>query len=59
MPISLSAKEPVPIPHILDAGIWKGVAEWFGVEPENMIDVLPNMGSFDLTKFDKDDLYAF
>ena len=26
--------------------MWKPLAEWFGVEPEQMSSVLPNLGNF-------------
>ena len=45
------------IPTIPWEAIWKPVAEWFGVAPEKMTNVLPNMGAFDLSSFKKSDVY--
>ena len=45
------------IPTTSWEGMWKGVAEWFGVEPQNMATVLPNLEAFDTNIFDSDVLY--
>ena len=38
-------------------GVWKGVAEWFGVEDKNMATVLPNLGNFRENIYGKNELY--
>ena len=45
------------IPTTSWEGMWKGVAEWLGVEPQNMATVLPNLEAFDTNIFDSDVLY--
>ncbi len=38
-------------------GVWKGIAEWFGVESQNMGSVLPNLSNFASNIFDAADLF--
>jgi cullin-associated NEDD8-dissociated protein 1 len=38
-------------------GVWKGVAEWFGVESQNMDEVLPNLAAFSDNIFGSPELY--
>jgi cullin-associated NEDD8-dissociated protein 1 len=45
------------IPTTSWEGVWKGVAEWFGVNNENMGTVLPNLENFQSNVFSKSDLY--
>uniref|UniRef100_A0A7S4S6P4 DUF1501 domain-containing protein n=1 Tax=Ditylum brightwellii TaxID=49249 RepID=A0A7S4S6P4_9STRA len=45
------------IPTTSWEGLWKGVAEWFGVESQNMAFVLPNLSNFQTNVFGKTDLY--
>jgi len=46
------------IPTMPWEGLWLGVAEWFGVEPEQMETVLPNLGAFSQNIYGKSELYA-
>jgi len=38
-------------------GLWKGVAQWFGVNTENIESVLPNLPNFATNIFDATELY--
>lgn len=46
------------IPTMPWEGLWLGVAEWFGVEPEQIETVLPNLGAFTQNIYGKSDLYT-
>ena len=49
----------VLIPTTPWEGMWNGVAEWFGVEPDRMLDVIPGATNFHVgtTLFTQAQLY--
>ena len=44
-------------PSFFRQGVWNGLAEWFGVEPEHMNTVLPNLPNFDSNIFSEADMF--